>query len=462
MPIKRYYPTKDTTITDAYDAFLSKRKTDANMGESDSLEIFSIFGNASSGSVEKSRILIDFNKDSILSEINTLKQDGNVKYYLRMFNVVHPYSLPEKFTVSVNLLSRSWDEGHGLDMESYLDKGWPTGNGATWLYATKTDEWVTEGGDILTGYEKTQYFELGSENLEIDITDLVVSGTLSASYGFLVSLTGSQESGADNQSYYTKKFSARGTQYFYSKPIIEARWESGIFDDRNNFYAYNPMVSTQDNTMKLYHYNRVNGVLKDIPGTPSLSIKFYTDQDLTQEISPTYSASANPETGIYTFDVILNTTASVVYDVWKTGSYVVSSDSFTVYRREDNLDEVQYLLKITNLKPTYSTSEKARFNLFIRENDWNPNIYSKVFSTTQNNIITNLYYKISRPYDNYIVLDYSTGSVGYTKTSYDANGNYFELDMSILEKSYPYNIQFATWNGQELKELPEIFKFRVE
>ena len=44
MTIKRYKATKDTTITNAYKQNLSTRATDANMGESDVLEVFSIYG----------------------------------------------------------------------------------------------------------------------------------------------------------------------------------------------------------------------------------------------------------------------------------------------------------------------------------------------------------------------------------------------------------------------------------
>jgi len=46
MTIKRYVASKDSTITNAYKSNLTTRATDANMGESDSLEVFSIYGQA--------------------------------------------------------------------------------------------------------------------------------------------------------------------------------------------------------------------------------------------------------------------------------------------------------------------------------------------------------------------------------------------------------------------------------
>ena len=44
MAIKRYYASKDNTITNAFEENLKTRATDANMGASDILEVFSIYG----------------------------------------------------------------------------------------------------------------------------------------------------------------------------------------------------------------------------------------------------------------------------------------------------------------------------------------------------------------------------------------------------------------------------------
>ena len=46
MAIRRYTAIADTTITNAYKANLTTRGTDANMGQSDILEVFSIHGQA--------------------------------------------------------------------------------------------------------------------------------------------------------------------------------------------------------------------------------------------------------------------------------------------------------------------------------------------------------------------------------------------------------------------------------
>ena len=58
--IRRYYATKDNTITNAFEENLTTRGTGSNMGASDILEVFSIYAQANSSSIEKARVLIEF------------------------------------------------------------------------------------------------------------------------------------------------------------------------------------------------------------------------------------------------------------------------------------------------------------------------------------------------------------------------------------------------------------------
>ena len=58
-------------------------------------------------------------------------------------------------------------------------------------------------------------------------------------------------------------------------------------------------------------------------------------------------------------------------------------------------------------------------------------------------IIKNLFYKITRIQDGYEVIPYGTGSKEHTKVSYDTDGNYFNLDMELLEKEYAYMRQLG-------------------
>jgi hypothetical protein len=476
MPIKKYTANKDTTITDAYKFDLTTRAENSNMGAADSLEIFSIYGQASNSSLEKSRVLVQFPIEDIITDrVNTkIPASGSVKFYLKLYNVEHSFSVPRDFSVTVNPINQAWDEGYGLDMESYSDDGWNTytaGSGCTWLYATSGSSWTgSNGGSFLTAssYTLTQNFSSGLEDLDVDVTEIVekwINSTI-PNYGFIVKLSGSFEDGTQKTSFYTKKFSARGTEYFFKKPSIEARWAAVVTDDRNNFFASSSAFSDSDNIMNLYFFNKPRGVSKNIVGNILPGVKFYSDSSLSNEISSSYKVITNPSAGVYKVQTAIDTTASVLYDKWYNTSSLVNyfSSSFEVLQPEsyDYDYEKESVFSITNMKVSYSPSESARFKIFSRKKDWSPTIYSVANNIVENDIINNLYYKIFRLSDNYLVLDYSTGSVAFSKTSYDSVGNYFDLDMSLLESGYTYGFKFATYDGVTLKELPQTFKFKVE
>jgi len=258
MAIARYVADIDTTITNAFEADLTTRGTGSNMGYADSLEIFSIYGQVSGStgqSQELSRTLIRFPITSITADrtAGTIPASGSVSFYLRMFNAAHPFTLPQDFNLTVAPVSRSWAEGTGLDMDNYLDLG--TSN---WIKPDDSNTWTNIGGDYITQDPGSTYninFAQGFEDIQLDITRIVeqwVDGTYS-NYGLGLRLTASEEAyfssstGADTgkiinntngaqQSYYTKKFFARSSEFFFKRPVIEARWDSRVSDDRENFY----------------------------------------------------------------------------------------------------------------------------------------------------------------------------------------------------------------------------------
>ena len=74
MAIKRYYASADNTITNAFQSNLKTRGTGSNMGLSDILEVYSIYGQESSGSQELSRVLIQFD---LSGSANTIGSDAD-------------------------------------------------------------------------------------------------------------------------------------------------------------------------------------------------------------------------------------------------------------------------------------------------------------------------------------------------------------------------------------------------
>ena len=122
----------------------------------------------------------------------------------------------------------------------------------------------------------------------------------------------------------------------------------------------------------------------------------------------------------------------------------------------------KHVTTITNLRSAYDRDENVRFRMFVREKDWNTNIYTKASAQAQNKIVDSVYYKVFRTIDNFDVITYGTGSTNHTKVSYDVSGSYFDLNMNLLEKGYSYGIKFVYYLNGKYVEQPEVFKFRVE
>ena len=137
--IRRFYAKKDNTISNAFDESLSIRATGSNMGASDVLEIFSVYGQASSSSgfsSELARVLIEFPITEISSSrvAGNIPASGSVSFYLKMFNAPHSQTVPSNFDVVVSAISQSWEEGYGIDMDHYEDKT-RDGIGSNWINA---------------------------------------------------------------------------------------------------------------------------------------------------------------------------------------------------------------------------------------------------------------------------------------------------------------------------------------
>jgi hypothetical protein len=623
MGIKRYFAKLDNTITNAYMENLKTRGTASNMGASDILEVFSIYGQANTSSAEKSRALIKFNATASTNSIkydrdnSRLPASGSVNFYLRLFNAPHGQTLPKSYTMDVSAVSGGWEEGTGLDMEAYKDKdesnwtnavstntsatatvtiandGWVEAGATVTLVATdgtsvvatahattttstaqttavqfarnggsnahvatelatainyssyfsatpdgavvtitqaatgrngnttvtiaeggatgfsKTDftggdgAWVTAGGDYYsdTPSSFSASFDNGTENLEVNITTLVEQWLNSAGnilgskedegVGVFISNTYASEA----RSYYTKKFFARGTEFFFKQPCIEARWDSSAQDDRGNFYYSSSLATAAENLNTIYLYNYFRGRLRNIPavGTSNIYVSFFSgssddtapagsviqlvaDGTHVLAATPTVVTGGHVSTGIYTASVALTAAAtpiSTLYDVWFSGvnqtppgspQYYTGSISPKIVKTSITAPNDEHVLSITNLKNIYRNNENARLRVYSRPKNWNPTIYSKATATAEIQIAESGSYEIYRVVDDFKVIPYGTGSDKHTVMSYDASGSYFDLDMKMLESGYMYGVNFSFYNEDldSWVEQPDTFKFKVQ
>jgi len=122
------------------------------------------------------------------------------------------------------------------------------------------------------------------------------------------------------------------------------------------------------------------------------------------------------------------------------------------------------VLNITNLQNRYRSDQTARLNLFVRNRNWSPNVYTKVVKSTRSIGIMSASYRVFRVLDGYEAIPYGTGSDFCTGLSYDVSGNYFDLDMKLLEPGYAYGLKFSFYDEvlESWEEQNEMFKFRVE
>ena len=374
------------------------------------------------------------------------------------------------------------------------------------------------GGDDNAGTVFTQSFN-GTENLEIDISPLVekwlvgspgnhsAAGSGFANYGVGIKLIDTQEltqSGDDEKSYYTKKFFGRGSEYFFKRPNIEARWDSSKSDQRGNFFYSSSLASAADNLNSIYLYNFVRGQLKDIPGAGTTKESIYVqvfsgtlhndgpsnfaltptaDGVHVNSHTPTVVTGAYISAGIYSASFALTAAATPLthlFDVWYTGSadndplidiYAGGARNYHTgtikpYTLEgSNINPTnKYVSSVLDLKSSYDDQENPKLRLFVRDKDWCPSVYTKVTKEIPTQIIEDAFYKVIRVEDNLEVIPYGTGSVNlkYTKMSYDVSGSYFDLDMQLLEPGYMYELKLSYYVNGAYQEQPESFRFRVE
>jgi len=548
MPIKKYYSTADTTITNAYKEDLQTRGTGSNMGLSDSLETFTIYNqvnySASGNTVttgaqtEAARILIKFDAATVKSDYDAATVPSASNFYLRLYNAKHPMTLPKNYSLEVYPLTRSFTEGHGLDMEDYSDEAeanWVfantdsitlqgtfssiTGSGVTGSGTAFTTQlgtakklkiqidgsseyetftissiesatlltiastasntlsastaMLTDGAWLVNGAMSdvntvlgTVSFADGDEDLLLDITSHVNTWRDSASNHKGLLITFPTSSLDETRSYYTKKFFARGTEYYYKQPTIEARWNDSVLDDSGQTYKISTRLSNDDNTNNLYLYNWYNGALQNISGNPQVVLKLYSDSTRSTELSGSTNIETitSASTGIYKAQVRVDTDATTIYTKWYSGSTTYHEDSLTVSARpfKNDYNEPEYIISMPNLKSSYTTDEATRLRLYTRLKDWSPTIYTVASKDIENQIVTKAYYKVIRLVDDVEAIGYGTGSVKYTKLSYDISGSYFDLDMSLFESGYAYGLKFVFDINGKYREQPETFKFRVD
>jgi hypothetical protein len=405
MALKRYYPSKDTSIAN-YDKVYYDNKvqiTASNMGASEILNMYqysftrvsmsmSVTGPDSgtfvpvldeSGSLvietvlARSNVLIDFDVVVLPSTASSI--------FLKMFDAQHAETLPGGYRAVVQDLDVDWTEGTGQDLDYYKDLG-----AANWVSATLNTEWAEPGAEQPT-VGVSYSFNTGHEDLEVDLTALA-TGTLWPSRGYIVSV----DTAYSASDLYIKKFHSRHTHFPKKRPYLEVRW--------NDSTAVTSSIDKFKCSVGVW-----SGSYLDLPKSGSSFI--------TGSLSGAIETVSN---------VQLDPTGTLIF-------------------------------KMPNLKPEYETTEVPTLRVDITPKDWE---LAVVPSVSLKHALTNLYYRVVDDVSGEVLVPFGTGSVAYTKLSYDDNGNFFRFDMNNLAPGYVYSIDF--WNsGSSTLSKSKEFKFRV-
>jgi len=485
MSIKQYYATKDNTIANTYKSYsATQRVSDLNFGQTQNLEIYSLYGTVTSSVAdnEKSRVIVQFDTAQILADRNNaeIPASGSISFFLKLYNFPHTSTNPTSFTVVVSPLSRSWDEGNGKSFNDLTNK-----IGSNWNTASSDPEitWTTPGGDTRTTPIFEDSFTDGTSDLNLDVTSYVES-IISDSiddHGLLIQLTSSQEDAS--QSYYKKGFYSKQFGEQNKRPMLEAHWNNSLQDDSSNFFLSSSRLSSTDNLNTIYLYNQIRGNLVNIPsvGTGEILVSLYSGSSTTpsgaklsmpaggdvQTLGDTNITGTYVSTGVYSTSFSFTSSSlENVFAVWHSGSteYHTSSvieptaRSFTNQHRTN-----KYYLSITNLKEEYLQNQISRLRLFVRDPSLTPALYTVATTVLKPTIIEKAYYKIYRHRDNFEIISYGTGSSNeeYTRLSFDSKGNYFDLDFSSFAENETYVIRFMFLEDGQYREQPQKFQFKV-
>lgn len=467
---------RDSFITNAStDGTNQNRATGSNLGSSPTLQVFAVKDNLFTGSVEWARTLLQFDIVDLSRSIFVDKTvpSSSVTYTLKMPNFVHGGTIPTSFELFVYPLSRSWTEGTGSDSSRWRDYGW-----VNWISASSTQTWSATGSDFLTtGYGSgSQLFDRGQEDLEMDLTSMVNNWLTSSTggagglpnSGIVVKLGTTEEN--NPITYDTKMFHSRESKYVDRIPHLEARWDSDVLRDNRGNFAYNQWN-------KLYFYNVVRGQLTGASEPVLVQIK-----DSVQNVSASWNTvltASRVEYGIYSASIYVNNFTSSFssswVDVWLSGGFTglsasagsscYMSGNFTPVFLGGNLSNpYSKFVVAANFQQEYLTTERSRVRVNVRKKDLKSSHLRVVHtgSTTQDReYIEQMYYSIVNDQTNETIVPFATGSVEYTRLSYDQDGNFFDLAFNGFVPGFVYRCKFLIYNNKAKTVIDENFLFKV-
>lgn len=357
----------------------------------------------------------------------------------------------------------TWDQGIGYDYADYKTESLIqdplayTETPSNWFYSKTNSSWSNPGVYSTPEIISIQHFDLGNEDLEIDLTNEInnrLSNTILTGVSYGVAFTTSLENipysaTTFNASLQYVGFFSKYTQTFY-KPFLETTYDDLIQDDRNFFY--------KGKNNKLFLYVNKNGKPTNLDQLPLCHI--YDMNNDIYSIPTVYQKT----TGVYYVNLIIPETYGydgvLFNDVWSnlfiggiqksnvTLDFEIKCDEYFSIGTSEFLP-VEYGLSFSGLKrdESITSNEIRKVIVSVRE----PYVYEVPVLT---DFVQYRIYVKEGPLNEIIVQDWAD-------LNRTVNMNYFILDSSwLLPNKYYLDIRVSS--NQEIREYKEITQFFVK
>ena len=457
---RRLQATKDGYITNKIVDLIRRER--ANVGSASTIDMFKLSGINTSGSasgavdlIELSRGLIKFDLDELRALTGSVLDFTNptFKCEVSMQDVFGGQPTPSNFTLALLPVSRSWDEGIGndvvlyndIDSANFITASSVAGVTTTWFVSGANKQGLLGSDDIdviLSGdlgdglgvqdLAVSQTFALGTENLSMDVTQLV-SATLAGQIpdeGFRLSFVQGEED--DDKTRFIKRFAARHASDRTVRPRLIVKFDDTTQDNQlNSFFDLT-------NTVFLYNYDRdglsnlaSGSAQTPITGADSLVMRLVTDTPAVLpsgglfnlvvtasqhtvagvSVTGTYSASFNLLSTDAELSARLAISESIDFtQVWgsldATVGYLTQS-KYTIKkqdRRTSNRTQRNFMMNITNMRPRYNLTDRARLRLFVQPLDDEDVASSKIPFERDSEIFHKSFYSIRDAFSNDVIV----------------------------------------------------------
>jgi hypothetical protein len=485
--------SKDTYITNKI--IEGAESTFANVGQAGTLDLFKLFGESylsgTQNPVEVSRILIGFDYSDLNAAIVS-KPSFTASLVLK--DVYGGQTVPSNFQLVLYPLSKSFDEGRGMDVFSFKDLD--TANfftaslGITWGQSGATGIGnlgdpnidIISSGNIgygLQGLSSLKNFARGDEDALFNVTSLVsasVAGLL-PNHGFRISFTEGQET--DSITRFVKRFGSRHTYNTNLRPKLIVEYDDRIMDTSGHpyfgvsqsFFTYNVVDGSYQN----FSSGGLDVTAMMLTLAASKSISY-----VTSSWQPNFSASINHVTtsvvyysqsfsaslvsgmpGTYQCDFTLDQTTDSSLNSFLSGALKYpfkgtwkSLDGTTLYSMafyefnasqggSSNSPVSNYVVNAVNLLEEYRRNMEARIRVFAQNRDASQEAL-RYASITKSTIIPDMRWRLIKAFDKTSVVVPFAES---TRMSTDGIGMYFDLPISDLELNEVYELEFLIKNS---------------